>query len=166
MVGPLEGDLHHISVGDKGSYLDCTFGAPIAHEDDTERALAAALELRNPPANLGFEPAPQIGISQGTLRTGAYGGTARRTYGVLGDEVNLAARLMEHAGAGEVLASGRTRESGGADFLEPVLPLTLKGKSQPVSAFRLRERRADEGMQLFEPTHHLPMVGRVRSGTS
>ncbi|MCC7375788.1 MAG: tetratricopeptide repeat protein [Verrucomicrobiales bacterium] len=163
VVGPLEGYLHHISVGDKGSYLYCTFGAPIAHEDDTERALAAALELRNPPVNLGFEPAPQIGISQGTLRTGAYGGTARRTYGVLGDEVNLAARLMEHAGAGEVLASGRTRESGGSDFLwEPVLPLTLKGKSQPVSAFRLRERRADEGMQLFEPTHHLPMVGRVR----
>ncbi|MBL9137907.1 MAG: tetratricopeptide repeat protein [Verrucomicrobiales bacterium] len=163
VVGPLEGFLHHISVGDKGSYLYCTFGAPIAHEDDTERALAAALELRNPPSNLGFDAAPQIGISQGTLRTGAYGGISRRTYGVLGDEVNLAARLMEHAGAGEVLVSGRTREAGGADFLwEPVLPLILKGKSQPVAAFRLRERRAEEEMQLFEPAHHLPMVGRVR----
>lgn len=163
VVGPLEGFLHHISVGDKGSYLYCTFGAPIAHEDDTERALAAALELRSPPSNLGFDAAPQIGISQGTLRTGAYGGNSRRTYGVLGDEVNLAARLMEHAGRGEVLASGRTREAGGAEFLwEPVLPLTLKGKSQPVAAFRLRERRSEEGMQLFEPAHHLPMVGRIR----
>lgn len=156
------GFLHHVSVGDKGSYLYCTFGAPIAHEDDAERALAAAVELRRPPGDLGFDPAPQLGISQGTLRTGAYGGVARRTYGVLGDEVNLAARLMEHAAPGEVLVSGRTYEAARRPFSwEPVLPLTLKGKSQPVPVFRLLERRADEEVQLFEPTHQLPMVGRA-----
>ncbi|MCC6232589.1 MAG: tetratricopeptide repeat protein [Verrucomicrobiales bacterium] len=163
VVSSFEGYLHHVSVGDKGSYLYCTFGAPIAHEDDSERALAAALELRSPPANLGFEPMPQIGISQGTLRTGAYGGSARRTYGVLGDEVNLAARLMEHAVAGQVLVSGRTREAGGDGFVwEPMPVLTLKGKTQPVAVFRLMDRKADEGMQLLEPAHALPMVGRIR----
>lgn len=159
---PYEGFLHHVSVGDKGSYLYGTFGAPIAHEDDAERALAVALELVAPPVErLGFQPAPQMGISQGTLRTGAYGGTLRRTYGVLGDEVNLAARLMEHAQPGQVLVSRTTREAGGGGFVwEPVLPLTVKGKSRPITVFRLVERRTDVDLHLLEPAHALPMVGR------
>ncbi len=162
VVATYEGFLHHVSVGDKGSYLYCAFGAPIAHEDDAVRALTAALELRNPPADLGFDAAPQVGISQGTFRTGAYGATARRTYGVLGDEVNLAARLMEHASRGEVLVSGRSRDAGGDAFVwEPVLPLVIKGKSRPVPVFRLRDRRADDGMELTEPAHATPMVGRA-----
>lgn len=161
VVAPYEGFLHHVSVGDKGSYLYCTFGAPIAHEDDAERALSAALELRRPPANLGFDPKPQIGISQGTLRTGAYGGVARRTYGVLGDEVNLAARLMEPAACGQAMVSERTREAGGDRFTwEPFAPLTLKGKARPVAVFRLVDRRTDEGLHLVEPSHDRPMVGR------
>lgn len=163
VVSAYEGFLHHVSVGDKGSYLYCTFGAPIAHEDDAERALAAALELHSPPGNLGFQPAPRIGISQGMLRTGAYGGLTRRTYGVLGDEVNLAARLMDHAEPHQVLVSGRTRDASGESFAwEPVLPLTLKGKAKPVAAFRLADRRAAEDMPVLDPSNHLPMVGRVR----
>jgi adenylate cyclase len=162
VVSTYEGFLHHVSVGDKGSYLYCTFGAPIAHEDDAERALAAALELRAPPGNLGFEPTPRIGISQGMLRTGAYGGLNRRTYGVLGDEVNLAARLMDHAEARQALVSGRTREASGEAFAwEPVLPLVLKGKAKPVAAFRLVDRRAAEEMPVLDPSNHLPMVGRL-----
>ncbi len=162
VVSSFGGFLHHVSVGDKGSYLYGTFGAPIAHEDDAVRALAAALELRMPPADLGFSPQPRIGISQGTLRTGAYGGATRRTYGVLGDEVNLAARLMDHAAAGEVLVSGRTQEAGGEPFAwESVPPVKLKGKAQPVAVFRLVGRRADEGMRLLQLVHTLPMVGRV-----
>jgi len=161
VVAPYEGFLHLVSDGDKGSYLYCTFGAPIAHEDDTERALAAALELRNPPANLGFDPRPQIGISQGTLRTGAYGGAARRTYGVLGDEVNLAARLMEPAPPGQALASERTFEAAGNRFRwEPGPSLKLKGKSQPVAVYRLVDRRSHEDFHLVEPGHDRPMVGR------
>lgn len=161
VVAPYEGFLHLVSDGDKGSYLYCTFGAPIAHEDDAERALSAALELRRPPADLGFDPRPQIGISQGTLRTGAYGGAARRTYGVLGDEVNLAARLMEPAGPGQALVSERTHDAGGDRFTwEPFAPLSLKGKARPVAVFRLIERRSHEGLHLAEPAHDRPMVGR------
>ena len=86
-----EGALIDITIGDKGNYLYATFGAPLAHEDDTRRAVAAALELRRPP-DLGAADPPQIGISRGTMRAGAYGAASRRTYGVLGNEVNLAAR--------------------------------------------------------------------------
>jgi predicted ATPase len=75
--------------------------------------------------------------------------------------VNLAARLMEYAEAGQVLASARTREAGGQTFVwEPVLPITLKGKAHPVSVFRLTGRRTTEGLHLVEPVHELPMVGR------
>ncbi|MGE3308930.1 MAG: tetratricopeptide repeat protein [Limisphaerales bacterium] len=161
VLAPYEGFLHHVSDGDKGSYLYCTFGAPIAHEDDADRALSAALELRCPPANLGFEPRPQIGISQGTLRTGAYGGVARRTYGVLGDEVNLAARLMEPAGPGQALVSERTRDAVGDRFAwEAFPPIKLKGKARPVAVFRLIERRSHERLRQFESAQDRPMVGR------
>ncbi len=161
VLAPYEGFLHHVSDGDKGSYLYCTFGAPIAHEDDADRALSAALELRSPPANLGFDPRPQIGISQGTLRTGAYGGMARRTYGVLGDEVNLAARLMEPAGPGQALASERTRDAGGDRFSwEAFAPIKLKGKARPVPIFRLIDRRSHKGLHRFEAAQDRPMVGR------
>ncbi len=161
VVAPYEGFLHHVSDGDKGSYLYCTFGAPIAHEDDAERAISAALELRRPPANLGFDPRPQIGISHGTLRTGAYGGAARRTYGVLGDEVNLAARLMDPAAPGQAIVSERTREATGDRFSwEAFPPLTLKGKAKPVPVFRLIERRSNEGLHLVEAAQDRPMVGR------
>lgn len=161
VVSRLGGYLHHVSMGDKGSYLYCTFGAPIAHEDDAERALAAALELRTPPSNLGFDPSPRIGISQGTLRTGAYGGTTRRTYGVLGDEMNLSARLMEHAQVAEVLVSGTVREASEDRFTwEPVLPLKVKGKSQPVPVFRLVDVRPDDPVPWGAGLTALPMVGR------
>ena len=49
-----EGTLIQLTIGDKGSYLYAAFGAPLAHEDDTARAAAAALELRAPPGALGF----------------------------------------------------------------------------------------------------------------
>jgi len=124
-----EGFLIDVSIGDKGSYLYCCFGAPIAHENDISRALAVAFELRAPVRELGFIARVQMGISCGTMRAGAYGGATRRTYGVLGDEVNLAARLMEHAAPGQVLVSGSARNAGGEAFgWEPCRPSGSKAR--------------------------------------
>ena len=77
-----------ITIGDKGSYAYVNFGALSAHEDDSRRAVKTALELRNK-----TELQLQMGITQGLMRVGAYGGATRRVYGALGDDVNLAARL-------------------------------------------------------------------------
>jgi class 3 adenylate cyclase/predicted ATPase/ActR/RegA family two-component response regulator len=133
-----EGTLLQLTIGDKGSYLYATFGAPAAHEDDVDRAVCAAMELRALAAALGFLQPVQIGISQGTMRTGAYGGATRRTYGVLGDDVNLAARLMQHAAPGEILANGRVREATAGAFTWESLPaIQVKGKSEPVVVARL-----------------------------
>jgi class 3 adenylate cyclase/tetratricopeptide (TPR) repeat protein len=145
-----EGFLLQLSIGDKGSYLYAAFGAPLAHEDDARRAVSAALDLRAPPPALNFIRSVQIGISQGTMRTGPYGGMTRRTYGVLGDEVNLAARLMQHAGPGEVLVSGRVQQAApGAFAWEPLPPIRVKGKREPVIVARLLGKQHGQAAATF-----------------
>ena len=150
-----------LTVGDKGSYLYSAFGAPIAHEDDAVRAISAALELRNPPATLNFIQGVQIGISQGRMRTGAYGGQRRRTYGVLGDDVNLAARLMQAAQPGQVLVSEPVQWATGDLFNWDLLPpLTVKGKTEPITVFSAIGRTARQTHHLQAQDYALPMVGR------
>ncbi len=133
-----EGNLLQLTVGDKGNYLYVSFGAPIAHEDDVRRAVSAALEFRLPPPEMDWLTGVQIGLSRGTMRTGSYGGHTRRTYGALGDEVNLAARLMQHAGSGDVWASERIYDNVLDAFRWEMLPpLKVKGKKEPVKVARL-----------------------------
>jgi class 3 adenylate cyclase/tetratricopeptide (TPR) repeat protein len=157
-----EGSLIDVAIGDKGSYLYCTFGAPIAHENDAWCALTVALEVRSPPAEMAFIRGTRIGISAGTMRTGAYGGTTRRTYGVLGDDVNLAARLMESASLAQVLVSGRARNRVGEGFTWETLPsIKVKGKADAIPVFALLGASLPLTLRLIEPTYSLPMVGRT-----
>jgi adenylate cyclase len=154
-----ESYILQLTIGDKGSYLYTSFGAPVAHEDDAIRAAAAALEIRD--LQLPFITSVQIGISHGRMRIGAYGGVTRRTYGVLGDEVNLAARLMQNAAVGEIIASQAARKLMADAFeWEQGEPLTVKGKSQPVVIFRLLRTRERRTIRLQEPRYALPMIGR------
>lgn len=133
-----EGSLIQLTTGDKGSYLYAAFGAPLAHEDDTARAIAAARILRAPPAELDCITGVQIGMSRGRMRTGGYGSGARRTYGALGDETNVAARLMTRARPGEVLVSARIARSPAAgDRCQPLGEVMLKGKRQPLAVYAL-----------------------------
>jgi len=137
-----EGYLIQLTIGDKGSYLYAAFGAPLAHDDDPTRAVAAALELRSPPAELNFTGGIQIGISQGRLRAGAYGSTARRTYGVLGDEVNIAARLMQQAKPGQIIVSQRIVDAIGNDYrLEYLGLVIIRGKQEAVPVSTVISRR-------------------------
>ena len=92
-------------------FLDLVDLSALAPDDDAERAILAALELQATPPTLDYIPAPQIGISQGRIYAGAYGGNTRKTYGVLGDEVNLAARLMAKAAIGQILVSQRMQQT-------------------------------------------------------
>ena len=148
-----------MTIGDKGSYFYASFGAPFAHEDDAMRAVAAALELRDLWMEIITDV--QIGISQGRTRTGAYGSLNRRTYGALGDEVNMAARLMQNAPPGQALINQNVRKATADVFTwEEMAPLSVKGKSQPVTVFRLIAKQERRGIHLHEPKYALPMVGR------
>ncbi len=153
-----EGFLLQMTVGDKGSYLYAAFGAPLAHDDDPARAVAAAQTLRATPSEFNFITRVQIGLSHGRMRAGPYGGTTRRTYGVLGDDVNLAARLMQSAAPGQVLVSQSIVDSTASAFgWEALAPIKVKGKAQPVAIYQL----AQAG-----PTHYRRAVGRGRTDTA
>ncbi|HVN53895.1 MAG TPA: tetratricopeptide repeat protein [Anaerolineaceae bacterium] len=148
-----------LTIGDKGSYFYASFGAPLAHEDDAVRAVSAALELLD--LKMEFVSVIQIGISQGHTRTGAYGSLGRRTYGVLGDGVNTAARLMQNAALGQALVHEDVRKATADAFTwEELAPIRVKGKNQPAVVFRLVDRPAHLSIHLHEPKYSLPMVGR------
>ena len=161
VLSQYDGTLIQLTIGDKGSYLYAAFGAPIAHEDDDERAAKAALELRHTALRLGFVKDVRLGLTRGLMRTGAYGGTQRRTYGVLGDAVNLAARLMQAAAPNEILAGSRVHKETGDTFLwGERQTLQVKGKKEPVDVFPLREVKGAGAIHLEEPVYRIPMVGR------
>src|SRR6266705_4926810 len=118
-----------------GDAVMAVFGVPVVHEDDALRACRAAVEMREAFAGLGVEG--RIGVSTGEVVTG----TEERL--ATGDVLNVAARLQQAAQPGEVLIAAATRVLvGGAVDVERVEPLLLKGKSEPVPAFRLLEARA------------------------
>ena len=146
-----------------GDAVMAVWGAPTAHEDDADRAVAAALALVDGVRRLG-------GAAGNTLRARAAitTGEAAVTVGatgqgmVAGDLVNLAARLQAEAPIDGVLVDEATRDAvrDGATF-EAVGPLTLRGRRSPISAFRIagaavapRDRR--------HGTHSGPFVGRDR----
>lgn len=138
IVSHYAGVVLDLTIGDKGCYLYANFGALIAHEDDAKRAVFAALELRT--GNL----ITKIGISRGTMRVGAYGGLSRHTFGAIGDEVNLAARLMQAAKPKEILVSGRIRYAVGTVCTWEELPaLRIKGKREPIPVVRILDRVAE-----------------------
>ena len=162
VVGQYEGSLLQLTLGDKGSYFYAAFGAPIAHEDDASRAASAALELRAIVNELDYLEPLQIGITRGRMRTGAYGSDSRRTYGVLGDSVNLSARFMSAAAPGEILVNEAAQVAAGKNFVWQSKPsISIKGKSKPISPWRLVERRTQSSIRLQEQKYSLPMIGRA-----
>ena len=155
-----EGNLLQLTIGDKGCYLYAAFGAPITHGDDPARATAAAIELQSPPSRLAFVGQVQMGISQGRMRTGAYGGRARSTYGVLGDEVNMAARLMQLAPPGQIMVSRPIADAvTGSYRLDYLGPTAIKGKDEPIPVYRVQGRRKQSARRPVS-VFPSPLVGR------
>ena len=131
-----------------GDAVMAVFGVPTAHEDDALRAVRAAAEMRDALPELGVQA--RIGLTTGVVVTD----TEERL--ATGDAVNVAARLEQAAEPGEVLIGEPTlalvRE---AVDVEPVAPLKLKGKTEPVAAHRLL--RVHEAP---ERRHETEFVGR------
>jgi adenylate cyclase len=153
------GAVIQLTTGDKGSYLYAAFGAPITHDDDMQRAVAAALSLRNPPPRLSAIRAICIGISQGLMRVGAYGSEARLTYGVLGDATNMAARLMSQAEPGQICLSAHVASQVSSRFDIVSLGLrNFKGKSEPQEVFAVLGTRAQP--PAFSGLPATPLMGR------
>ena len=126
----------HGGVVDKfiGDAVMAIFGVPVVHEDDALRALRAAQEMRRAVPELGLQG--RIGVNSGEVVTG----TAERL--ATGDAVNVAARLQQAAEPGQVLLGAATLQLvRDAVDAAPIGPLVLKGKSEPVPAWRLLSLR-------------------------
>ena len=126
-----------------GDAVMAVFGIPVAHEDDALRAVRAAATMREQVAALrdelraerGVELSVRIGVNTGEAVTGdaAAGG-----FFTAGDIVNVAARLEQSAQPGDILVGSDTyRLVRHAVEAVAVDPLAVKGKSEPVGAFRL-----------------------------
>jgi class 3 adenylate cyclase/tetratricopeptide (TPR) repeat protein len=125
-----------------GDAIMAVFGIPTVHEDDALRAVRAAHEMREALAELNRELPDRLSIRTG-LATGEVVTGDGDTL-VTGDTVNVAARLEQAAVTGEILIAETTRQLvRDAIVAEPVEPLVLKGKKEPVAAWRVTEVHAN-----------------------
>jgi len=141
-----------------GDAVMAVWGAPIAHEDDAERAVRAALDLVESVKGLGPGAEARAGVLTGEAAV-TIGATNQGM--VAGDLVNTAARLQSVASPGTVLVGESTsRAAGAAIQFEPAGDQTLKGKQAPVPAWRATRVVAELGGRNRSEALEAPFVGR------
>ncbi len=119
-----------------GGKLILTAGAPVNTGSDEERMLLALRSV----ADAGLPIPVRIGVHRGAVFAGDIGPWYRRTYTVMGDAVNLAARLMAKAAPGQMLATADVLDRSDTRFaVEELAPFEVKGKSKPVQAWSVGE---------------------------
>ena len=127
-----------------GGKLILTAGAPKSTGDDEERMLLALRSIVE--ADL---PMPiRIGVNRGSVFAGDIGPTYRRTYTVMGDAVNLAARLMAKAEPGQIYATAAVLDRSNTLFeTNELAPFAVKGKAQPVQAWSVGRAKGSRTRQ-------------------
>jgi predicted ATPase/class 3 adenylate cyclase len=152
-----------------GDAILAFFGAPTSHEDDPQRAVLAGLDIIQ-----GLQPFRQqikqeldldfnvrVGINTGSVVVGEIGTEKFGEYTAMGDAVNLAARLEQSALPGTLQISGYTYKWVAPLFdCEDLGNLDLKGKSDPISAYRVIARKAAPGSTRGIAGLTAPLVGR------
>lgn len=139
-----------------GDGLMALFGAPVAHSNDPERGIRAALAIHSALADLEPPLSAHIGIACGTVVASGMGSDAHREYTVIGSSVNLAARLEGQAQAGETLISSAVHQAAGVQFhCQTRGAVELKGIAEPVPIWQVMGEVQD-----ITPQAQLPFVGR------
>lgn len=145
------------------------FGAPLAHEDDPQRAVMAGLDMvaamvpyrEHIRHTWGIDFNVRVGINTGLVVVGAVGSDLRTEYSALGDAINLAARMEQTAEPGTVRVAEETYKLVKPLFeFEALGPIVLKGKEEPVNAYRVLGRLAAGGRVRGIEGLHADMVGR------
>ena len=155
----------------QGDAMVAFFGAPIAHEDDPERAVMAALDMIEATDDLavklkrtqGVDFRIRAGINTGPVVVGNVGSDLRYEYTALGDAMNTAARMQSAATPGSVLVTESTHRLAREAFdAEDLGGIEVKGKAEPVHAYRILGRKATPGSKrgLASVGLDSPMVGR------
>jgi class 3 adenylate cyclase len=142
------------------------FGWPRAHGDDAERAVVVALAATAAVARLqsptGEQLACRVGIATGMVVVGdLVGEGAAQEHTVVGPTPNLAARLQEAAGPGQVMIAEATRRLLGSGFVvEDIGQRLLKGHTEPTPLFRVLRRAAGEPRFVARVGYDAPLIGR------
>lgn len=131
-----------------GDAIMALWGAPLAHDDDADRAIRAAIEMQTTLRALNDKWAQEghprnvqigIGINFGEVFAGNIGSDQRLEYTVIGDAVNVASRLCSKAGPGEIMISETLYKAARhPPPVEPLEPIELKGKAQAVPVYRVK----------------------------
>jgi class 3 adenylate cyclase len=155
----------------QGDAMLAFFGAPVAHEDDPDRAIRAALDMvsevaefaRQLKAAHGIEFQIRAGINTGPVIVGNVGSDLRYEYTALGDAVNVASRVQTSAAPGTVVVAMNTQRfvTDAFDF-EDLGQVELKGKTEPVQLYRVMGLKAQPGRRRGLESQGIssPMVGR------
>lgn len=145
------------------------FGAPVAHENDPERAVRAALEMLETIAPIreriqetyGFDLRIRIGINTGEVVAGNVGGNSNAAYTVMGNTANLTSRLESAAEPGTVLVGEETYQRTAPLFEYMERPsLVLPGIDEPLRCYRPLERRSRPDRVRGLPGLEVPLIGR------
>lgn len=156
-----------------GDGLMALFGAPIAYENNAERAIRSALDMVIDVERLsrelrleGNELRIHVGLNSGTVIVGGVGGDGLMNYTAIGDSVNLARRLEEAAGPGTILISESVfRQTSRLFIFEELAPMPLKNVSRPVISYRVvASKDKPETMRGIEGLR-APMIGREQEFT-
>jgi class 3 adenylate cyclase len=154
-----------------GDAVLALFGAPIAHEDDAERAVRAGLDIQAAAMDYAMEIKQRyafdfelrVGINTGTAVLAFVGDQVRTEYTAMGDAANIAARLQSAARPGTVLISADTYRLVHALFdVTPLGPLEVKGKQATVEAYEVSGAKAVAGSMRGLAGITSPLVGRPR----
>lgn len=155
-----------------GDGLMALFGAPIAHENNAERALRSALDMVADVERLEQELAHEmnlhghtlrihVGLNAGSVIVGGLGGDGLMNYTAVGDSVNLARRLEEAAGPGEIIVSESVyRQTNRLFDFEHLPPLSLKNIPRQVIAYRIVGEKERPGSVRGLEGLRAPMIGR------
>jgi class 3 adenylate cyclase len=152
-----------------GDAIIAFFGAPVAHEDDAERAVRAGLDLQAAAReyaeevrrNYGVDFKVRVGINTGLAVLATMGGEIRTEYTAMGDTTNVAARMQSAAKPGTVLISANTYHLVKELFVfKPRGATTIKGKSTPIETYEVLAPRAVPGKVRGLQGLASPLVGR------
>jgi class 3 adenylate cyclase len=155
----------------QGDAMLAFFGAPVAHEDDPERAVLAALDMiaaveeltRELKVARDIDFRIRAGIDTGPVLVGNVGSDLRYEYTALGDAVNVAARVQAIAEPGSVLITGAAHRLLSGQFdVRDLGQIEVKGKTEPVHILQVLGRRSEAGPRrgLDAIGIQSPMVGR------
>jgi class 3 adenylate cyclase/tetratricopeptide (TPR) repeat protein len=155
-----------------GDGIMALFGAPIQHEDSARRAVAAALDMQRALTQYAIEVRERdtidcrfrVGLNTGPVIVGSIGDNLDMDYTAIGDTINVASRLESSAEPGTAYLSDTTRRAAEDYFeFEQLGELTLKGKGEPVLAFKaLREKSIRTRFEAATERGLTPLIGRKR----